>query len=104
MASTVALVQLTKTPFAIALNAAPQGFRLAEEARTILQDTFGVTVIESLVHQQAALSHAVFDGRSVHEFDPTSRAAAEITTLYDHLAGFLDIRPTAKRKTLAATA
>lgn len=101
MAPTIGLMQLTKTPFAVALNAAPQGFKLAEEARSILQSTFGVTVLPTIIHQQAALSHAVFDGRSVHEFDPKSRAATEIAAVYDELANVLGLRTPQSQKALA---
>jgi chromosome partitioning protein len=97
MANTVALLQATKTPLAVVLNAAPQGFRMAEEARTNLLTRFGVVVVPDVIHQAAALSHAVIDGRSVHEYDPKSRSAAEIEGLYQATAGFLDLQAGVRR-------
>lgn len=92
MESTLAILQLTKTPLAVVMNAAPQGFRLVEEARAALLSNFGVNVVPNVIHQAAALSHAVFDGRSVHEFDPDSRSTEEIEALYKAVAGFMDIK------------
>jgi chromosome partitioning protein len=91
IASTLATLQTVKTPRAVVINAAPHGFRLADEARTALAQ-LGVTVLPDTVHQFAALSHAVIDGRSVHEYDPDGQAASEIEKLYDAVAGFLDLR------------
>jgi chromosome partitioning protein len=92
-AKTIHIVQLTKTPFAVVLNCTPQGFRLAEEARAILQSASGVTVLSTLVHQQVAMAYAVLDARSVHEYDPECRAADEIAEVYDHIAKALDLQP-----------
>ena len=85
---TVATIQQTRKPFAVVLNAAPQGFRIADEARTALLDS-GVTVLTDIVHQYAPLAHAVIDGRSVHEFAPDSKAAAEIALLYNNITVLL---------------
>ena len=90
IASTLATLQTVKTPRAVVINAAPHGFRLADEARTALGQF--VTVLPDALHQFAALSHAVIDGRSVHEYDPDGQAAGEIEKLYAAVAGFLDLR------------
>jgi chromosome partitioning protein len=92
IASTLATLQTLKTPRAVVINAAPPGgFRLAEEARAALTQS-GVTVLPDVLHQYAPLSHAVIDGRSVHEYDPDGQAAAEIEKLFAAVAGFLDLR------------
>jgi chromosome partitioning protein len=83
IASTVEIAKAANTPAAVVLNAAPRG-RLAEEARAALQRQ-GITVIETVLHQRAAFSHAVIDGRSVHEYEPEGLAAAEIDQLYHHI-------------------
>jgi chromosome partitioning protein len=83
IASTVDIAKAAKTPAAVVINAAPRG-RLAEEARAALQRQ-GVTVIETVLHQRAAYSHAVIDGRSVHEYEPEGQAADEIDQLYHHI-------------------
>jgi chromosome partitioning protein len=83
IASTVEIAKAAQTPAAVVINAAPRG-RLAEEARAALTRQ-GITVIETVLHQRAAYSHAVIDGRSVHEYEPEGQAAAEIDQLYHHI-------------------
>jgi len=84
IAPTLAMIQAAKTPHAVVINAAPHGFRLADEARAALGE-LGVTVLPDVVHQFAALSHAVIDGSSVHEYDPDGQAAVEIERLYNQI-------------------
>lgn len=78
--STAQIINLAKTPAAVVINAAPRG-KLAEEARAALEQQ-GITVIEPVLHHRAAYSHAVIDGRSVHEYEPDGKAAAEIDELF----------------------
>ena len=78
--STAQITNLAKTRAAVVINAAPRG-RLAEEARAALQQQ-GISVIEPVLHHRAAYSHAVIDGRSVHEYEPDGKAAAEIDELF----------------------
>lgn len=83
IASTVDIARAAKTPATVVINAAPRG-RLAEEARAALRRK-GITVIETVLHHRAAYSHAVIDGRSVHEYEPRGSAAGEIDALYHHI-------------------
>ncbi|MBF0554725.1 MAG: AAA family ATPase [Nitrospirae bacterium] len=78
--STVEIARLAKTPAAVIINAAPRG-RLADEAREALKRQ-GISVLDPILYQRAAYSHAVIDGRSVHEYEPNGKAAAEIEALY----------------------
>jgi chromosome partitioning protein len=87
IASTVQIAKVAKTPAAVVINAAPRG-KLAEEARAALEQQ-GITVIEPVLHHRAAYSHAVIDGRSVHEYEPDGKAAAEIDDLYNFITGLL---------------
>jgi chromosome partitioning protein len=84
VASTLKMLTAAKTRHAVVINVAPHGYRLVDEARTALGQ-LGVTVLPDVVHQFAALSHAVIDGSSVHEYDPDGVAAAEIEQLYNHI-------------------
>jgi chromosome partitioning protein len=83
IASTVEIARAANAPCGVVINAAPRG-RLAEEARAALTSK-GVNVIETVLHQRAAYSHAVIDGRSVHEYEPNGAAAEEIDNLYNHI-------------------
>jgi chromosome partitioning protein len=86
IASTVEIAKAANAPCAVVINAAPRG-KLAEEARDSLTER-GVTVIPSVLHQRVAYSHAVIDGRSVHEYEPGGPAALEIDALYNHVTRF----------------
>ena len=57
---------------------------MAGEAKMALEGK-GATVVESVLHHRAAYSHAVIDGRSVHEYEPDGAAAGEIQQLYEHI-------------------
>jgi len=83
IASTIQIASAAKKPAAVVINAAPRG-KLAEEARAALECQ-DILVIDTVLHQRAAYSHAVIDGRSVHEYEPGGKAAAEIDALYDHI-------------------
>jgi chromosome partitioning protein len=69
--STAQIAKLARTPAAVVINAAPRG-KLAEEAR-------------------AAYSHAVIDGRSVHEYEPYGKAAAEIDALFAYVRQIMNV-------------
>ncbi len=81
--STAQIAKLAKTPAAVVINAAPRG-KLAEEARAALEPQ-GIAVIEPVLQQRAAYSHAVIDGHSVHEYEPHGKAAAEIDALFAYV-------------------
>jgi chromosome partitioning protein len=97
IASTVEIAKAANTPCAVVINAAPRG-KLAEEARDSLTEK-GVKVIEAVLHQRVAYSHAVIDGRSVHEYEPDGAAAQEIDALYRDITGLYGDK---KRKGAAA--
>lgn len=94
--STVQIAKTAKKPFAVILNAAPRG-KLADECRAFLEKN-SVPVLAITVHQWASLGHALFDGRSVHEFEPDGKATAEIEALYSHLFD----QPDSDKKRIAA--
>jgi len=98
LASTVEIVTSAETPAAVILNAAPRG-KLADEARTALEGQ-GITVVPSAIYQRAAYSHAVIDGRAVHEYEPEGKATEEIARLYGNISRKLGIN-TRKRKAVA---
>lgn len=84
VASTLGLAKAANTPAAVIINAAATRGHLADEARAALVGQ-GATVIDTVLHQRVAYSHAVIDGRSVHEYEPEGAAAAEIDELYHHI-------------------
>ncbi|SFU75356.1 ParA family partition ATPase [Nitrosospira multiformis] len=84
IASTVEIARAARKPFAVVINAAPRG-KLAEEAREALESS-QIEVLPVIIGQRAAYSHAVIDGRAVHEFEPDGKAAQEIDELYDDVS------------------
>lgn len=68
----------------------PKG-RLGEEAAVVLQQA-GVQVAPLALHHLVAFAHAVNDGRTAQEYDPKSRAADEVRTLFTWLAKLLDVQ------------
>lgn len=87
IASTVDIAKTARKPFAVVLNSAPRG-KISEEARALLEGN-GIDVVPGIIHQRAAYSHAVIDGRAVHEFEPGGKAAQEIDELYATVSGRL---------------
>jgi chromosome partitioning protein len=90
IASTVEIARLAKSPAAVVINAAPRG-KLVDEARLALKEQ-GITVMDTVLHQRVAYSHAVIDGRSVHEYEPDGQATAEIEELYNTVTRYLVIQ------------
>ena len=80
--TTLALAAVAGKPAFVLLNAVPPQGRVGEEARQALI-AGGVAVAEPVLHQLVAFSHAVNDGRSAQELDAKSKAAAEISALFD---------------------
>ena len=84
IASTVEIARLAKTPAAVLLNAVPPRSSIADEARETLKRQH-IPVLDVLTFQRAAYAHAVIDGRSVHEYEPKGKAAAEVDALFQRL-------------------
>jgi cellulose biosynthesis protein BcsQ len=79
--STYEIARLSKTPAAVVLNGVPPRGSFADEAREALQGQC-IPVVEPVMHHRAAYFNALFDGRSVQEYDPKGKAAEEIESLY----------------------
>lgn len=83
--TTLSLSAVAGKPAWVLLNAVPPQGKLAEEARQALLAA-QVQVVEPVIHHLIAFSHAVNDGRTAAEYDPRSKAAAEIKTLFEWIA------------------
>lgn len=83
---TVEIVAATGTPGAIVLNACPPGrdgkeASMTREVREVLAGA-PLKVCPVSLCQRAAFSHALIDGRAVHEYDGDGRAASEMRYLW----------------------
>lgn len=65
---------------AVVLNAAPVRGSMAEDARIAIAEHLEVAPV--VLCQRSAYANAWIDGRSVEEYDPDGKAAAEIRALY----------------------
>jgi chromosome partitioning protein len=88
--NTIQIAKATGHPYSVIINAAPRG-KLAEETRSFLERN-NVPVLALTVYQRAAYSHALLDGRSVHEYEPERKAASEITELYEYISAELKLK------------
>lgn len=84
--ATADIVVAAKVPAFIVLNGTPAGRGFGEasttaDARRALAD-YDVPVAPVSIGLRAALAHALVDGRAVNEFDPTGKAAVEMTKLW----------------------
>jgi len=89
IASTLAVIQLTKTPAAVVMNVIPRG-NLALDAKEALKAQ-GFPVLDTMISNRVAFSHAVVDGRSVHEYEPGGKSAEEIDDLFNVISSILNI-------------
>lgn len=90
--STYEIARLSKTPAAVVLNGVPPRGSFAGEAREALQGQ-NISVVEPVLYHRSAYFNALFDGRSVQEYDPKGKAAAEIESLYISVARALKMKP-----------
>lgn len=78
---TIALAQRAhRGEAAVVLNAAPLRGHLAADARAAISARMPVAPV--ILGHRAAYANAWIDGRSVEEYDPKGKAAAEIRALY----------------------
>jgi chromosome partitioning protein len=83
MDATVQMLRLYKVPFGVVLSVAGKG-RLVQDTKFRLMAR-DIPVLDTVIHRLVAYNYALFDGSSVHEFEPGGKAAAEIDALYDEL-------------------
>ena len=79
--ATFSLLEHTKKPAEVLINAAPPVGKLAEETATHLKNA-GYPVFPAIISQRVAFTHAVSDGGGVHEYENEGKAAAEINALW----------------------
>lgn len=77
------IIKLTNTKAAVVLNGCPRG-RVGIEAHEALKAQ-GYPVLDLTISDRVAFKHAIREGRCVHEYEPDSVAANDITTLFDYL-------------------
>jgi chromosome partitioning protein len=90
------IARLAGRPVALVMNAAPARDGQAAAAGEGAGRDHGVELCPVIIHQRAVFSHALAHGLSAQEFEPASKAAAEISALWEWLAqrtGFASTPP-----------
>jgi chromosome partitioning protein len=82
---------IRKPAFVVVNAGPPHGTAVYKDvAETV--ERFGLRVAPTRLADRAAFRHAVREGMSVQELEPESRAAEEVTLLWEWIAGQLGIR------------
>lgn len=91
IAMTGKIAKMAGKPAFVVLNALPpQAASLIAETREAVA-AHGLELAPVVIHQRAAYTHALIDGRVAMEFDPKGKAADEIPRLYQWLESQLKI-------------
>ena len=78
---TVDLAKLADKPAAVVLNTVPPRGSLGEEAKLAVAG-YGVEIAPVSLGQRAAFQHALTAGLAAQEYEPSGKAAKEVTQLY----------------------
>ena len=90
--TTIDLVEITRSPAFVVINAAPIRSRAVQEAADVVTG-LGAKVAPVVISQRAAYAHAVITGRTAQEFEPDGKAAEEVAALWVWVAGELNLPP-----------
>ena len=77
---TFSTIKLNKKTAFVLMNVCPMG-NLSQEMKEGLKEK-GFPVLDVMISQRVAFSHAVVDGGCVHDYDPKGQAAKDIENLY----------------------
>jgi chromosome partitioning protein len=81
--ATVDLVEGTGKPMVFVVNGATQRARITGDAAIALSQHG--TVAPTTIHQRVDFAVSMIDGRTVHEIDPNSNSAREVTELWNYV-------------------
>ncbi|MCG9132725.1 AAA family ATPase [Candidatus Poribacteria bacterium] len=81
---TVYRTRKENVPTHLVFNAVPARSSMLKQAKEVVAD-YNIQIAPCTVGRRILFSHAVVDGKTAEEFDPKSKAAAEIQTLYTYL-------------------
>ncbi len=93
--TTLALVESTRTPAFVVINAAPIRSKAVDEARDVVNG-LGASVAPVVICQRAAYAHSVISGRTAQEFEPGGKAAEEMEQLWNWVKTQLRLPPLQK--------
>jgi chromosome partitioning protein len=86
-----------RRPAFVVVNAGPpHGTAVYKDVEEVVE-RFGLRLAPTRLAERAAFRHAVRDGKSAQELEPGSKAAEEVSALWDWIAGHLGIRESRKQ-------
>ena len=85
IASTIDLTRQKNALIRVVFNAVPPRSSKLLEAKQAVKDTYDVECAPCIIGRRILFSHVLVDGKTAQEFDPESKAATEIQTLYKYL-------------------
>jgi chromosome partitioning protein len=94
---TVDVAKLAGTPAVVVLNAVPPRGPLAEEAEAAIAH-YGLAVAPVRLGQRSAYVHALTVGQTAQEYEPSGKAAEEVTQLYMWTCQHVGLLPWRKAK------
>lgn len=90
ISATINVIRQANVPARIVFNAVPARSRMLLEATRALE-VYEVPCAPCTIGQRVAFSYAAVDGRTVGEFEPNSKAASEIRTLYKYIEKEMEV-------------
>lgn len=90
ISSTINIIRQANVSARIVFNAVPPRSRLLDQAKRALE-VYEVPYAPCTIGQRVAFSYAAVDGLTVQEFEPNSKAASEIRTLYQYIAKEMEV-------------
>jgi chromosome partitioning protein len=81
ISASIEVARLSKTPFAVVLNAVPPRGALGTEADAAIA-TYDAPVLPIYLSMRAAYYHCLVNGQVAQEYEPTGKAAEEAFELY----------------------
>ena len=96
--STLELIQTTKTPVYVVMNAVAAQGREAEEAAEAIT-ALEVPVCPVQLVNRIAFSRALISGQTAQEYEPEGKAAQEISHLHTFICAHLQDQPTSGKRT-----
>lgn len=95
--TTLDLVEATRTPAFVVINAAPVRSKSVDEAREVVEG-MGAKVSPVVICQRAAYGHSIIAGQTAQEFEPEGKAAEEAHALWQWVRSELKIPPKNNQK------
>ena len=90
IASTIEVVEIAQIPARILFNAVRSNSSLVDEAKSAVE-VYDVPLLPTMLGDRVAFSRSVIYGMNAQEYEPTGKAAREVSLLYKYIAKEMEI-------------